>query len=241
VGKDAWDIIEVKSSTSVKDENLHDVSFQRHCCEKSGLKINRCFLAVINNQYVRRGEIDPVELFTVQDVTDQVNQFAEGIEDRIKKMMVTISSASCPEVRIGEYCNAPYDCPVTICREGLPENTIFDLYHGGKKCYQLYYDGILKMEDIPANFELNRSQQIQSPAKSAEFLISISRPSGNLCKYKISVHYLDFETISPAIPLFDGTRPYQRIPSSTLYIQLAKRNQALFISVEGRMIPDRSF
>jgi len=43
VNKDEWDIIEVKSSTSMKDVNLHDVSFQKLCLENSGLKIRKCF------------------------------------------------------------------------------------------------------------------------------------------------------------------------------------------------------
>ena len=35
-----------------------------------------------------------------------------------------------------------------------------------------------------------------------EFLDTIRAP----------VHYLDFETINPAVPLFDGVRPYQKVP-----------------------------
>jgi len=66
VNEDEWDIIEVKSSTSVKDINLHDVSFQRLCCEDSGLKIRKCILAYINNEYVRNGEIDPEQPFVLQ-------------------------------------------------------------------------------------------------------------------------------------------------------------------------------
>src|SRR3972149_698402 len=72
VNDDEWDIIEVKSSTSVKDVNLHDVSFQQLCWENGGLKIRKCFLAYINNQYVRNGEINPEELFTLQDISDEV-------------------------------------------------------------------------------------------------------------------------------------------------------------------------
>ena len=45
VNEDEWDIIEVKSSTSVKDINYHDVSFQKLCWEDAGLKIRKCFLA----------------------------------------------------------------------------------------------------------------------------------------------------------------------------------------------------
>ena len=43
VGDGTWDIYEVKGSTSVKDINIHDVSFQRHCAQKAGLEIRKCF------------------------------------------------------------------------------------------------------------------------------------------------------------------------------------------------------
>jgi hypothetical protein len=56
-GEDEWDIIEVESSTSVKDVNYEDVAFQKLCWEDSGVRIGRCYLAHINSQYVRSGEI----------------------------------------------------------------------------------------------------------------------------------------------------------------------------------------
>jgi hypothetical protein len=41
-----------------------------------------------------------------------------------------------------------------------------------------------------------------------------------LSSLKYPLYYLDFETISPAVPLFDGTRPYQKIPFQfSLHVQ----------------------
>ncbi len=209
----AWDIIEVKSSTEVKEENLHDVAFQRFCLEKQGLVINRCYLAFINNRYVRKGEIDPTRLFTVQDITEEVAAAGQGIADRVAAMFETISAKVCPEIPVGSYCSDPYDCPVTYCRECLPENNIFELYRGGKKCYELLYRGVLNIRDIPPDFKLSRVQEIQKwcdimgtphieKGPVQEFLTTLNPP----------LHYLDFETINPAVPLFDGIRPYQRVP-----------------------------
>ena len=212
-GEDAWDIVEVKSSTSVKDVNLHDVSFQQRCCQKAGLKINRCFLVVVNNQYAKHGEINPAEYFAFNDITDQVNQISEGIDQRIQEMFETIALPQCPEIRIGEYCDNPYGCPVTICRKHLPESNIFDLYRGGKKCYKMYYDGILTVGDIPEDYKLGQPQKIQK-ACEINGAPHVDKPAIKefLDQIKSPVYYLDFETISPVIPLFDGTRPYQRIP-----------------------------
>ncbi|MGP8078983.1 MAG: DUF2779 domain-containing protein [Dehalococcoidales bacterium] len=235
-GDDTWDIVEVKSSTSVKDVNLHDVSFQRLCCEKAGLKINRCFVAVVNNKYVRQGEISPAEYFTIHDITDKVDRIAEGIEERIEEMFKVISAPTCPEIRIGEYCTSPYDCPVTLCRENLG---IFDLYRGGKKCYQMYYDGILKVEDIPSDYKLSEPQQIQQAcAISGTPHIDKKAVREFLKKIKSPVYYLDFETISPVIPLFDGTRPYQRIPFQySLHKVTGKETEHYSFLAKGRDDP----
>lgn len=84
VGEDGWNIIEVKSATQVKDVNIHDVSFQKYVYEKAGLKIRNCILMHINNQYVRKGEIEPKELFIQAEINDKVEEFGEGIEKRIE-------------------------------------------------------------------------------------------------------------------------------------------------------------
>ena len=214
VGKTKWDIIEVKSSTSLKDINIHDVSFQKLCCERAGLKIRKCKLAYINNQYVKNGEIDPNELFTIEDITSQVEEISEGIEERVSSMLEVISGETCPESDIGKHCYNPYECMMLEkCWEFLPEDSIFDLRGGKTKQFSLYEQGILSIKDIPDYIPLSRQQQIQKGCIMAgnthvekeeiqQFLDTLEYP----------YYYLDFETIGPAIPIYDGMRPYQTIP-----------------------------
>ena len=76
---ESWDIVEVKSTNDVKDEQLHDVAFQRHCCQLIGLKINRCHIMHLNRDYVKQGDIDPQQLFVIEDVTDSLGEFADGL------------------------------------------------------------------------------------------------------------------------------------------------------------------
>ena len=100
VGKDEWDIIEVKSATKVKDVNLHDVSFQKYVYEKYGLKIRRCFLMHINNEYCLDGQIEPKELFVQTEITEDVKKFSEGIEERVKQMKEIINSKNEPSLKL---------------------------------------------------------------------------------------------------------------------------------------------
>jgi hypothetical protein len=212
-GEDSWDIIEVKSSTSVKEENLEDVAFQKLSCEKAGLRINRCYLAHLNNQYVRQGEIDSRGLFRIEDISDEASEAGRDIDQRIASMFVVIRSKTCPEVGVGRYCSSPYNCAVTLCWEELPEHNIFSLYRGGKKCFELFEAGILNIKEIPSDYKLTMSQQIQKSCDiSGEPYIDRESINNFLSRLQYPLHYLDFETFSPAVPYFDGTRPFQRIP-----------------------------
>ena len=221
VNDDEWDIIEVKSSTSVKEVNLHDVSFQRLCCEDGGLKIRKCFLAHINNQYFRNGAIDPEQLFVLQDVSDEVAAVGEGIRDRSTEMLEVIGAPSCPEMTIGAHCSDPYPCPLTDCWNSLPEHHVFTLYRGSKKSDELYHSGVFSIADIPASCKLNDKQRIQCDCVvSGQPYLDKASVRGFLSSLRYPLYYLDFETISPAVPLFDGTRPYQKIPFQfSLHVQ----------------------
>lgn len=222
VNDDEWDIIEVKSSTEVKDINLHDVAFQKLCWVDSGVRIRKCFLAYINNKYVKNGEINPRELFNVEDITEPVEFKSLDIRDKISEMTGIINSSDCPEALIGACCSDPYECPLMDnCWAELPEHNVFTLYYGGKKSCELYDRGIVEIADIPKTCKLNDKQQIQLYCVSNDN-VHIDKEGINefLSGLKYPLYYLDFETFSTVIPLYDGTRPYQNIPFQfSLHIQ----------------------
>jgi len=213
VGDDEWDVIEVKSGTKVKDVNIHDVSFQKYLYEKCGLKIRKCFLMHINNQYVRDGEIEPKELFVQSEITPEANSAMDGITKRIDNMLKIVNSKQCPKVDIGKHCKDPYECGMKCdCWDHLPEENVFNLYLGGKKSYELYNGGILKIKDIPKGYKLNPRQKIQVDcAINGNCNIDKDKIKKFLDDLKYPLYYLDFETINPALPKFDGMKPYQRI------------------------------
>jgi hypothetical protein len=212
-GGDEWDICEVKSSTSVKDVHIEDITFQHYCCTQSGLSIRNCYLALINNQYIRNGDIDPEGLFNVHNVTEEVKETGENIQNRIDGILDVIGQEKCPEMIIGPHCRDPYECPLTECWDHLPEHSVFSLYRGGKRSFTMYNDGILTIEEITDEYKLNSKQLIQKAAVvSGEPYVDKEGVRGFLSDLEYPLHYLDFETIGPAIPLFDGVRPYQDIP-----------------------------
>ena len=210
----SYDIIEVKSGTRVKDENISDVSFQKYCCEMAGLKIAECSLCFINNQYVREGELDINELFTIQDITDEVVQEQQGIQERIDELFNIIRSPTLPSISIGKHCNSPYACNLMDeCWGFLPKNNVFTLYMGGKKSTELFNNDIHSIEDIPDGFKLTNNQGIQKKcAQTGKAHIQPSEIKQFLNTLVYPLYHLDFETFAPAVPKYDNSRPYQKMP-----------------------------
>lgn len=210
---DEWNIVEIKSSTRVRDVHIDDLSFQKICCEEAGLKIGKCYVVHINNKYVRNGEIDPLQLFITADVTAEVKSISVDIRDKIQSMLQVVLLEECPEVIIGPHCRDPYECPLTECWDALPEHSVFSLHWGGKKAFDLYNMGIVSIKDIPSDYKLSDKQLIQKGSLiTGEPYVDKEAIREFLSALEYPLYYLDFETIGPAVPLFDGIRPYQDIP-----------------------------
>ena len=215
VAKNEWDIIEVKSTTGLKEVHIPDLAFQAWVFAEAGLNIRGCFLCHINNQFSRHGEIDPQELFTLRDVTAEVSEFSHDIGDQIVEMGKIIRAAKCPEIQIGKHCDSPYTCALNQhCWSFLPNNSIFDLYNDQKgRRWDLLNRNILQLADIPEDFALSANQEIQrSAVVTGKPHIKKSAIKKFLQNLEYPLHFLDFETFSTAIPMFDGTRPYEQIP-----------------------------
>ena len=211
---ESWDILEVKSTNDVKNEQLYDVAFQRHCCHLNGVKINRCHIMHLNRGYVKHGDIDPRQLFVTEDVTDRLNEFADGLETRIAEMLAVIDSDACPEVAVGRHCNEPYSCLLQEeCWKHLPEYNVMTLYSGKKLGEELMSQGILDICNIPENTKLNDKQRIQKECVvCGQPHINSGEIKNFLKGLKYPLYFMDFETFATAIPIYDGTNPYQNIP-----------------------------
>jgi hypothetical protein len=207
-----WDLHEVKSSTSVKEHHWDDVAVQYYVLSGCGLPINKTYLVHINNGYVREGDIVPEELFVLQDITGIVKEKQASIPGTLAEMRAMLRGKM-PEIDIGPHCRDPYDCDfMDFCWQHVPEYSIFSLRGRGIDPWELYRQGVIKLQDVPLD-SLNLTQRMQAeyyldkkshadPAKIREFLKKIRYP----------VCFLDFETFGSGIPLFDGTHPYQQVP-----------------------------
>ena len=107
------DLVEVKSSTSVKPEHVPDVAIQLYVLEGLGLPINRAYLMHINNQYIYPGGYYDIEkLFALGDVTAQARQLvSEHVSIDLARMRDALQQEDPPDIETGSHCTKPYLCP----------------------------------------------------------------------------------------------------------------------------------
>ncbi|MDO8661175.1 MAG: DUF2779 domain-containing protein [Candidatus Woesearchaeota archaeon] len=210
VDSDEWDLIEVKSSTQVKEEHLQDVAFQKYCLEGAGLRIRSTKVMMVNNEYVRDGEIDVHQLLKTEDVTEQVLKILPEVSENLQ-LMLTVIQGSMPKTEFGVTCKAPKEC--LVCSKELEDVEVAELYYVGAKAWPLINAGIRKLSELPEEFKLNAKQEIQKTAViTGKPIVNKVAIEKFLQKLVYPLYLFDFETINPAIPLFDSSRPYQQIP-----------------------------
>lgn len=211
----SWDIYEVKSSGGVKDLYYSDIAFQKYCYEGAGLKIRRSNIIHINGDYVRRGEIDPEGLFTVVDVTKEIKGTAKEIEKNIDRMLDIIGKRLRPEIKIGRQCSSPYECPLMdACWEHIPEDSVFILNRiRSDKAFAFIGEGFIKATDVPQERLATLTHRIVSKCHTEKKVhADLKALKGFLRQLELPIYFIDFETIGAAVPLYDGSSPFQQVP-----------------------------
>ncbi len=156
-----------------------------------------------------------------EDVTREVNQI-DDIEENSEKYIEIMEQREPPEVSISKKCNKPYDCPLKDkCWGNLPEYHVLQLTNW-RKYWELFEDGILDIKDIPKDEILssNKDQIIKEAVDGNKIIVNKDKIRNFSKELQYPLYYLDFETFDTAIPIFDQSRPYQKIPFQySLHIQ----------------------
>ena len=219
---DKWDLIEVKSSTGVKNYHKNDLSFQYHVFSSAGYEISKCYVMVINNEFVRDGDIDPKALFKLEDITDQVLRNQNNIEVSMVDLCSVPNKSSEPIEQIGARCFSPFECDyIHHCWKDIPEYSIYNIY-SAKKADKIYQEiKSYEIDDIPEELLPGGRKRIDVDCYQNRIQrIEVNQIRNFVDSFVYPIYYFDYETLMPGVPLFNGTRPYQQVPFQfSLHIQ----------------------
>jgi len=213
---DAWDMYEVKSSTRHKPEHDTDVAIQLLVLKEAGLVVSRKSLLLIDRSAFFFGEnkVEPDALLVSVDVSYEVDELQSDIREQLGSQQLMIQLPDEPIVEPDRHCSKPYKCDFwDYCTRNKPEHWIFEL--PGIRQTQLERwrgQGFEDITRVPPSVKLNdRHSMISRSAQSGDVWVGAGLES-TLDTLRYPIHYLDFETFNPAIPVYQYTNPYQRIP-----------------------------
>jgi predicted RecB family nuclease len=211
----SWNLVEVKSSTSVKDVYLSDVAIQYYVLRGCGLAVDRAGILHLNNQYQYDGlRLEREGLFSFSDLTEQVNSRQLEVATRLADFKGMLAKTQAPNIMPSRHCKKPFECEFwEHCTRVMPEFWVLGLSGiTEQKLNELAQMGINDIQDIPGAFSLTELQsRIRDCVLNQKEYIS-PYLANELTDVKYPIHFLDFETVSPAIPRYTGTKPYQAIP-----------------------------
>ncbi len=236
-------LYEVKSSTSVKEIYLHDVSIQYYVLTNLGFWVKSTNVVHIDSSYVRGDELELEKLFCIVDVTAGVEALQGQIPQRLELFERYLADRENePDIDIGSHCNKPYECDAKhYCwnvQRNIPDYSIFNIFNlGSKKQKALYEQGITNIADIPDDFEMTAKQrQAVENYKAQTVHIDKEAIQAFLDTLTYPVYHLDFETFQQAIPRWKGIKPFMQIPFQySLHIEHAdgRLEHREFLAEEG--------
>jgi len=223
---DGYEIVEVKSSTEIKPHYLHDMAYQAFVLKSCSIPVKKVSLMLVNNQYVRQGELDLQQMFVIHDCTARVMKLQSEIPAMIAEIERVFVQESEPQCDIGGHCDSPHQCGYKAhCFRGLPKNNVFDIGFSmrAKIKESAYKSGIVSFDNVlNSGIPLTTKQRRQITATLNDSPPHINKTAIRefLDTVKYPLYHLDFETMQSAIPLWDNARPYEQIPTQySIHIQ----------------------
>ena len=209
---EAWDLIEIKSGTRVKDDHLDDVAIQILAIDQAAIPLNRIYLMHINCDFVYQGGQDYTGLFVREDITEPVQRNLSATAGYVERMM-TVAAGPEPVRHVGSHCNKPYPCEFkAYCEQHDAEYPVSLLPNAAAVIEKLLNQGVTDVRDIPPDMLSSETHQRirRITYQGVPELLPAAAEELKVVAYPR--YYLDFECIQFAIPIWEGTHPYDQLP-----------------------------
>jgi hypothetical protein len=213
----AWDMVEVKSSTTVKDYHRLDVAVQMHAAIAAGFELNKISLACIDNTWVYPGRNDYRGLLYETDMTDEARARQAEVSELVQAAQAVVVRNEQPEIEIGPQCKKPFECGFyNYCSRDLiaSAHPVSWLPNIRKKTLKEFIADhrITDMALVPDHLLNEQQLLVKRVTLSGETHFDQNGAKSALSFDLWPACFLDFETINLAIPIWKGTKPYEQIP-----------------------------
>lgn len=216
-GKHAWRMVEVKSSAEVKNYHRDDVAIQAYIARKAGVPLASIALAHIDSNWTYPGKGDYRGLLSECDLTSEAFGRGEEVEGWIAAAHKVVAKKVEPRICTGAQCLKPYVCGfIDYCQSQEPQaeypvHWLPSIQAKALKDHVAAHPA-LDLRDTPDDLLNELQLRVKKHSLSGKVYFDAAGAASALKLHKLPAYFLDFETIQFAVPIWKGTRPYQKIP-----------------------------
>ncbi len=210
---DAWGLRDLRSVERVRDTDRDRAALLLHLARASGLRCGSVEVRHPDPGYVRRGALDPSRLLRREDLTSDAEFLAGDAGAELERMRAVVAGAE-PGIEPSPHCFRPSRCPHRErCTAQRPDAWVgFVPRLRPQLWHQLCERGIERMDAIPDELRTGaEARNARDAARSGRCHVAPALRA-ELARARAPVAFLDFEAVSPAVPLFDDTRPFEALP-----------------------------
>lgn len=239
-GKQVWLMVEVKSSTRVKDYHRDDVAVQAFVAQSAGVPLKSIALAHIDSSWVYPGDEDYRGLLKENDLTVEAFARTDEVKGWIAQAQSIVAQSAEPVRETGAHCDTPFECGFyDYCSrdEPKPECPVYWLPHfSSAKARDLAAQGVDDLRTVPDDLLNDKQQRVKDHTLANTVFFDAAGAAADLAAHSLPAYFLDFETIQFAVPIWKGTRPYQQITFQFSLHTLAasgQLEQTAFLDLSG--------
>ena len=240
-GKQAWRMVEVKSSTSVKDYHRDDAAVQAFVSRSAGVPLASIALAHIDSTWVYPGREDYQGLLVEHDLTTEAFGRETEVRGWIADAQAIVERRTAPAIFTSDHCSDPYECGfLEYCQSQEPqtEYPVHWLPGAQSKALKAHLDdnSIIDMRNVQDELLNDRQRRVKTHTLTGTVYFDRTNAAADLADHRLPAYFLDFETIQFAVPIWKGTRPYQQIPFQFSLHRLGrtgKLEQQSFLDLSG--------
>jgi len=213
-----WQLVEVKSTASVKKQHLADAAIQLWVLRGAGVDVRQAGVLTLSRDYVYPGgDYDLQQLFALHDLTDDLLDMQADIAPNVAALHAVIKHPEPPTIPIGLHCKKPYECPfLADCSQGVtfPQHPVTELPGIGSTSAEAWAEkGVIELSDIPVAWRLNERQRRALDCTLNDRIWLSPQLADALREPRFPIHHLDFETTMPGLPRWANTRPFDQLPT----------------------------
>jgi hypothetical protein len=243
-----WRMVEVKSSTSVKDYHHDDAAIQAFVAQAAGVPLLSIALAHIDSEWVYPGKQDYQGLLKEADLSAAVMGRSAEVREWISGAQKVLTKRKPPNKSTGKQCTQPFECGfLAHCRSEEPQAEFPVSWLPGRLNVALTQAAerphSVDMREVPDELLGEVQQKVKRTTLSNKVFFDKRATKEALAVHKLPAYFMDFETVQFAVPIWKGTRPYQQIPFQFSVHRLDGKGQLrqhAFLEVSGKD-PSKAF